>query len=128
MTGLIQGYDGLSIGIPPMSLILLIAAIVFAVIKVAATIWLVRQPDATTVTATSSGRAIYYASKITPALFVAAALLRGLVTGAPTEYIVFCAILLPVAIILAVIVARRRAAGKWYGLAHDIKQWRQRRS
>lgn len=111
-----------------MSLILLIAAIVFATVKIAATIWLVCQPDATTVTATASGRAIYYAGKATPALFVAVMLARGWITGAPTEYIVFYSIMLPVALIMAVLIARRRAAGAWYGLAHDVKQRRQRRS
>jgi|GEM_PF-6234887 len=128
VTGQIQSYKGFSVGILSMSLILLIAAIAFAAVKVAATIWLVRQPDAATVTETSSGRAIYYAGKVTPALFVAVILARGLITGAPTGYIVFCSVMLAVAIILAVIVARRRAAGEWYGLAHDIKRRRQRRS
>jgi hypothetical protein len=111
-----------------MSLILLITAIAIGIVKVAATIWLVRQPDATTVTATSHARAIYYAGKVSPALFVAVFLAYGWINGAPTEYIVFCAIMLPVTIIMAVIIARRRAAGKWYGLAHDIKQRRLRRS
>lgn len=124
----IQGCEGLSIGALSMSLILLIAAIATATVKVAATIWLVRQPDATTVTATYSGRVIYYAGKVTPALFVAVIFARSWITGAPTGYIVFCAIMLAVAIIMAVIVVRRRAAGEWYGLAHDIKQRRHRRS
>jgi len=105
--------------------ILLWAAIAFAAIKIAATVWLVRQPDATKLTDTVRGRAIYFAGKVTPALFVAVMLARGWIEGAPPAYLVFCVIALVAAIVMAIVVVRQRAAGKWYGLAHDIRQRRQ---
>lgn len=103
---------------------LLCAAIAFALVKLASTFWLVRQPDATIVTATPRGRAIYYASKASPALFVAAMLARTCLQGGPSAYIAFWAVLLVVAVVMAVVVVRQRAAGTWFGYAHEIKQRR----
>jgi protein-S-isoprenylcysteine O-methyltransferase Ste14 len=103
---------------------LLAFGILMVAAKVAATIWLVRQPDATRVTATPHGRAIYIASKVTPALFVAAMLARAWSMRAPIGDMIFLTVMLIVAIVLAIVVVRQRAAGKWYGLAHDLRQRR----
>jgi hypothetical protein len=107
-------------------LILLCATVVLALVKVASTIWLLRQPDATTVTATPFGRAVYLASKISPALFIAAILARACLQGAPLGFIVFCAVFLVIAVVMAAVVMRKRAAGEWYGYAHQIRQRRRR--
>ena len=109
-----------------MQFALLCIAVLAVVVKLAATIWLVRQPDATTVTATRFGHAVYLAGKVTPTLFVAALLARSWLQGAPSGYLLFLAIALVVAIVMAAIVMRQRARGEWYGLAHDIhqKRWR----
>lgn len=109
-----------------MQLALLCAAIFLAVVKVAATIWLVWQPDARAVTATSFGRAVYFAGKVSPALFITVMLVRGWLGGAPTGYLVFCAIALVAAVVMAAIVVRQRATGEWYGLAHQIRERRRR--
>ena len=106
---------------------LLGAAIFLVVVKLASTFWLVRQPDATTVTATPRGRAVYFASKITPALFVAVMFARAYIQGASSGDLAFWAMLFVVAVVIAIAVARQRAAGKWYGYAHEFKQWRRRR-
>lgn len=106
--------------------LLLWIAVIVAAVKIAATIWLVRQPDATTVTATPPGHAIYLASKVTPALFVATVLIRAVIQGEAAGFILFCVVALVVAIVLPIIVMRQRAAGKWYGLLHDIRQRRRR--
>ena len=110
-----------------MQFILLCAAVVFAVVKIASTIWLVRQPDATMVTNTPSGRVIYLASKISPALFVAVVLARACLRGAPLGFILLCAFGLVVAIVMAVVVVRQRAAGEWYGYAHELRERRKQR-
>ena len=44
--------------------VLLWAAVFLALLKIASTIWLVLQPDATTVTDTPFGHAVYLAGKI----------------------------------------------------------------
>ena len=106
---------------------LLCAAVFLGMVKIAATIWLVRQPDAVTVTATRFGRGVYLASKVSPALFVAVILTRAWLRGAPTAYILFCAVALIVAVVMAIVVVRKRAAGEWYGYAHEIRQRRARR-
>lgn len=110
-----------------MQFALLCAAIFLFVVKIASTIWLVRQPDATIVTSHLRGRAIYYASKLSPILFVAAMLARTCLQGGPPAYVAFWAVLLAVATVMAVVVIRQRAAGEWYGYAHEIKQSRHRR-
>ena len=110
-----------------MQSILLWVAVVFAVVKIASTIWLLRQPDATTVTNTPFGRVIYLASKISPALFVSVVLVRACLAGESFGFIVFCAVGLVVSIVMAVVAVRKRAAGEWYGYAHEIRQRRKRR-
>lgn len=105
---------------------LLGTAVFLAAVKLASTFWLVRQPDATTVTATPRGRAVYFASKVTPALFVAAMFARAYIQGASSGNLAFWAILFVVTVVMAVAVARQRAAGKWYGYAHEFKQRRRR--
>ena len=109
-----------------MQFILLCAAVVLALVKVASTIWMLRQRDATTLTATAFGRALYLASKVSPALFIAAVLARAWLQGGPLGFIVFCAVFLVIAVVMAAVVMRKRAAGEWYGYAHQIRQRRQR--
>ena len=106
---------------------LLGAAVFLVAVKLASTFWLVRQPDATTVTTTPRGRAVYFASKVTPALFAAAMFARAYIQGASSGDLAFWAILFVVAVVMAAAVARQRAAGQWYGYAHEFKQWRRRR-
>lgn len=106
---------------------LLYAAILLALVKVAATIWLVRQPDLVTVTDTAFGHMIYLAGKISPALFVSVVLARAALQHAPTGFIVFCAIALVIAVAMAAIVVRKRRRAEWYGYAHEIRQRRQQR-
>ena len=108
-------------------LVLTCAAVIFGATKIAATFWLARQPDATLVTVTPLGRSIYLVNKITPALFVACMLALGWIRGAPLAYIVFCAVALVASVAMAIIVVRQRAAGKWYGYMHEIRQARDRR-
>lgn len=102
-------------------------AIFLVAVKFASTFWLVSRPDATTVTATPRGRAVYFVSKVTPALFVAAMFARAYLHGASSGYLAFWAVLFVVAVVMAVAVARQRAAGKWYGYAHEFRQRRRRR-
>lgn len=110
-----------------MQLALLYLAVAFFLVKIASTVWVVCQPDATTVTASKHGRAIYYASKLSAILFVAAMLARTCARRAPAAYIAFWAVLLVVAMIMAVVVIRQRAMGAWYGYGHVVKQgWRRR--
>lgn len=103
------------------------AAIFLVLIKLVSTFWVVRQPDATTVTATTRGRAVYLVTKVTPALFVATMFARAYIRGASSGDLAFWAILFVVAVVMAVVVARHRAAGKWYGYVHEFRQWRRRR-
>lgn len=110
-----------------MEFALLCAAVFLGLVKIAATVWLLRQPDATTVSATRFGRSVYLASKVSPALFVAVILARAWLRGAPTGYILFCAAALVAAVAMAIVVVRKRAAGEWYGYAHAIRQRRARR-
>jgi hypothetical protein len=105
---------------------LLYFAVGMAIVKFAATAWLLRQPDATRVTETRRGKLIYLAGKVSPALFVAAILARSWLQGAPAGFLLFCAAMLVVAIVMAVIVIRQRKAGTWYGLAHHFRQRRRR--
>jgi hypothetical protein len=107
-----------------MHLALVCAAILMGLVKVASTIWLAFQPDATVVTATPLGRTIYLSSKISPALFVAAMLALAWIGHAPFAYIAFCAVALIAAVTMAVVVVRQRATGKWYGYLHEIRQRR----
>jgi len=107
-----------------MGTLLLYTAVFFALVKVAATIWYVRQPDAATVTATPRGRALYYAGKFSPALFVATLLARASVQGAAATRIALWSGLLVVAVAMAVVAVRQRAAGTSYGLVHDVKRRR----
>jgi len=102
-------------------------AAILALIKLASTIWLVRQNDAMAVTATARGCLVYYASKITPVLFAAALLALAYVQG-DSSRVELWTIMLIVTIIAVVIAVRLRAVGKWYGLAHGIKHmWNRRR-
>lgn len=106
--------------------VLLYIAVFLGVTKIASTIWLVCQPDATTVTATPFGCVVYYASKASPALFVAAILARACILGAPLADIVFYAAALAAAVVMAIVVVRKRRAGEYYGLAHEVRQRRRR--
>lgn len=110
-----------------MQFALLWAAVFFFAVKIASTIWLVRQPDGSTVTANPGGRGIYYASKLSAILFVAAMLARTCLHGGPPAYIAFWAVLLVVATVMVVVVIRKRASGEWYGYAHEFKQSRHRK-
>ena len=96
-------------------------------VKIASTLWLVRQADATAVMDSQRGRIIYYASKLSAVLFVAAMLARACVQRAPSGYVAFWAALLVVAVVMVVAVVRQRIAGTWYGYAHAIKQRRRQR-
>ena len=104
------------------------AAVIFGAVKIVATIWLARQPDAILVTNTRFGRSTYLISKITPTLFVASMLALGWIRGAPLAYLIFCTIALVASIFMAIIVVRQRDAGKWYGYMHEIRQQRERRN
>jgi hypothetical protein len=110
-----------------MQFALLCAAVFFALLKLAATVWYVCQPDATTVTDTPLGRAIYRAGKISPALFVATLLVRAHLQGAPSVEVALLAAALVAAVVMAVVAVRQRAAGTSFGLVHDIKRKRGRR-
>lgn len=115
-------------GWPQVAFVLLCLAGFFVAVKIAATIWLAFQPDATTVTTTVSGRAIYYASKFSVLLFLATMLARACVEASPSSHIAFWAVLLVVAVLMVIKVMRQRAAGEWYGYAHEIKQrWHRQR-
>lgn len=94
-------------------------------VKVAATVWLVLQPDATTVTANPRGRVIYYAGKISPILFVAVLLARACIQGSSAD-IALWAVLLVIVVVEVIVVVRQRAEGTWYGYAHAIRQRRRR--
>lgn len=109
-----------------MPAVLLYAAAFFALVKIAATIWYARQPDAATVTDTARGRALYYAGKFSPALFVAALLARACLQGASAIEIALWASLLVAAVVMALVAVRQRAAGTSFGLVHDIKRRRRR--
>lgn len=110
-----------------MQSVLLCTAVFLGLVKIASTLWLVLQPDATTVTDTPFGRAIYFASKVSPALFVAVVLTRACLRGAPLTFIVFCAFALVAAVVMAAMVIHQRATGEWYGYAHEIRRRRQQR-
>lgn len=107
-----------------MPLALLCAAIVFLLVKGVSTLWLVRQPDATAVLDTRHGRVIYYASKVSVILFLAAMLARSLVQSAPRISPVIWAAGLVVAVVMVIKVIRQRHAGESYGFAHDLKERR----
>lgn len=101
--------------------ILLYVAAFLALVKIVSTIWYALQPDATTVTDTARGRALYYAGKFSPALFMATLLVRAYIQGAPSARITFWAVLFVVTAVMAMVAIRQRAAGTSFGLVHDIK-------
>lgn len=100
---------------------LLCAAIVFLLVKGVSALWLIRQPDATTVLDSRHGRVIYYASKVSVILFLAAMLTRSLVQSEPRISPAIWAAGLAVAIVMVVKVNRQRHAGESFGFAHDLK-------
>lgn len=109
-----------------MQTVLWYAAVFFALVKLTSTLWYVCQPDAATVTDTLHGRALYYAGKISPALFVATLLVRECIRRAPWAEKAILAIVLVVAVVMAIVAVRRRAVGTSFGLVHDIKRRRRR--
>ncbi len=109
-----------------MQLALLYIAIVLVVVKLVATVWYVRQPDAVAVTATMRGRLLYYAGKVSPALFVACLLLRACLRH-DTGRVMLWSALLALAVVAAAIAIRQRATGRSYGLVHDMKRRRRGR-
>ena len=118
-----------------MHMVLLAGAGFFVLVKIACTIWYVRQPDAATVTSTSRGRVLYYAGKFSPALVMACMLARACIPGTPlgitliqdsTWRIVFWAAFLIIATVAAMVAVRQHASGASYGLVHDAKLARRR--
>jgi hypothetical protein len=115
--------------------VLLALAGFFVLVKVVCTIWYVRQPDATAVTATPRGSILYYAGKFSPALVMACMLVRACIPGPPLQItfiqsdrwrVVFWAAFLVIATVAAIVAVRQHASGTSYGLVHDAKLARRR--
>lgn len=105
-----------------MQALLWYAAAFFVLVKLAATLWYVCQPDAVAVTDTLRGRTLYYAGKFSPALFVATLLARECIRRAPWVELVALAVALVVAVAMAAVAIRRRSEGRSFGLVHDLRR------
>lgn len=101
--------------------ILLCLAGLFALAKVGSTLWLVRQEEAESVLGSSRGRFIYYTGKVTPALFLLTLALRSWLGGDRHQARTYGLLLIGVGFV-ARYVTRLRKAGRWFGLAHQLRR------